>query len=57
MSMFSKAADVRINGGFFTNANNIVISGGNFNSIRGDQVNYHYTGEVEGRKGQQLMDI
>jgi len=41
----------------FNNANGIGISGGNFNSVRGDQVNYHYAGEVEGRKGQQFMDI
>ena len=36
---------------FFANANNILISGGTFNSVRGDYV-LHY-GK---RKGQQFMD-
>jgi hypothetical protein len=36
---------------FFANANNILISGGVFTSVRGDYV--HHSGE---RKGQQFMD-
>ena len=38
---------------FFANANNILISGGVFTSVRGDYV--HHSGERLG-KGQQFMD-
>ena len=42
----------------FNNTNGILISEGAFTSVRSDQVHhYHHSGEVEGRKGQQFMDI
>ncbi|KIM47080.1 hypothetical protein M413DRAFT_269126 [Hebeloma cylindrosporum] len=39
----------------FNNANNISISGGVFTNVRGDQVHYHLSDEVEGRKEIEIL--